>query len=365
MKAPRHQAEQGAAVATRARLCASLALFLAGAMLLVWSAPASALLSQGHVFAGTFEGSGAQSFQTPGGVAVDEASGVVYVADPSDGRVELFKPGVGGYEFVGELKVPNAGAIAVDNSSRHRRSLQGRSVRRGGGDRGRSGVRRTQLSLQVHGVWGKNLQEEGVQGQKERKKNSKQNWNGYLALPWTLRAKCGSTGMKKATSAASVTKNRTSCCRRVSKEGVLEQSLLETPCLVEPGFAVGPSDEAFYVAHERETGFGECPEEVEPRPTMVSKLEGSGVASIRSLDRQDATGVALDSGRWRGVRRQRDERRGVRPGRDVHPAVWLGRFERRRRAGDRLDARHRVRRRARARSRCSRAKAPARRRLTA
>ena len=62
----------------------------------------------------------------------------------------------------------------------------------------------------------------------------------------------------------------------LSKEEVLVQPALEEGCAAEPGFAVGPGDEVFYVAHERETGFGVCPEEQEHKPTMVSKLAGFG-----------------------------------------------------------------------------------------
>ena len=75
-----------------------LTLLLGSAALLLSSAPASALLNQGHVFSGTFEGSGAQSFEAPSGVAVNEASGDVYVADPAHERVERFKSAGGGYE---------------------------------------------------------------------------------------------------------------------------------------------------------------------------------------------------------------------------------------------------------------------------
>ena len=94
---------------------AFLALFVSAVgALLACSAPASALLSQGHVFAGTFEGSGAGSFGTPGGLAVDEATGEVLVADPAHDRVERFKPKAGGYELVGEIPVPDPGAVAVE-----------------------------------------------------------------------------------------------------------------------------------------------------------------------------------------------------------------------------------------------------------
>jgi hypothetical protein len=93
-----------------------LALLVAAVGLAVCCSPASALLDRGHVFSGTFEGSGAQAFGTPGGVAVGEASGEVYVADPAGERVERFGPASAGYGFAGEFKVAYPGAVAIDNS---------------------------------------------------------------------------------------------------------------------------------------------------------------------------------------------------------------------------------------------------------
>jgi len=92
--------------------------------------------ARGHVFVGGFgsAGSGGGEFSGPSGVAVDEASGVVYVVDRGDDRVEWFSEagvfegqfnGSGEYEVEGE---PESGlaaadgvfagpeAIAVDNS---------------------------------------------------------------------------------------------------------------------------------------------------------------------------------------------------------------------------------------------------------
>ena len=294
MKAPRDQAEQGTALATRARLWASLALFLAGAMLLVWSAPALALLSQGHVFAGTFEGSGAQGFQTPGGVAVNEASGVVYVADPAHERVELFKPGVGGYEFTGELKVPNAGAIAVDNS-RDTEDPSREDLYVAGAGTAEEAQSDERNYLYKFTSSGEKVFKKRVFKAKEKKEEFEAELERISGVAVDAAGKVWVYWYEEGNISGFGDEEQNKLLPAVSREGVLEQSLLERPCLVVPGFAVGPSDEAFYVAHERETGFGECPEEVEPRPTMVSKLEGSGAAGIRSLDRQDATGVALDS----------------------------------------------------------------------
>ena len=79
--------------------------------------------------------------------------------------------------------------------------------------------------------------------------------------------------------------------------GLLEGLGVE-PCLAQPGFAVGPHDEAFYVGHEREDGLEECREHASA-PTAIAKFEGSASAGIgkplvASLDRESATGVATN-----------------------------------------------------------------------
>jgi len=301
VKAPRNQAKQETARATRAGsrsslgLFASLMLFLAGAVPLVWSAPASALLSQGHVFSGTFEGSGVESFQTPAGIAVNEASGIVYVADPAHERVELFEPTSGSYEFVGELKVPDAGAIAVDNSrdaedpSREDLYVAGA----GSGEEAEFGERNYLYKFTTSG---EKVFKKRVFKAKENKEEFEAELEDISGVAVDAAGKVWVYWYEEGNISGFSDDEQNKLLPGVSREGVLEQPLLETPCLAEPGFAVGPSDEAFYVAHERETGFGECPEEVGSVPTMVSELEGSGVASVRSLDRQDATGAAVDSG---------------------------------------------------------------------
>ena len=81
---------------------------------------ASALPAQGHTFGFAFgsPGAGEGQFVDPTEVAVDEATGEVYVVDEGGERVEAFKPGSSGsYEFVAQFKVHTPGAIAVDNST--------------------------------------------------------------------------------------------------------------------------------------------------------------------------------------------------------------------------------------------------------
>ena len=57
-------------------------------------------------------------------------------------------------------------------------------------------------------------------------------------------------------------------------------------CRARPGFAVAPNDEYFYIAHERETGLEECPEE-ETAPSLIAKVDGSGHLLAKGLDEED------------------------------------------------------------------------------
>ena len=88
--------------------------------MLVCAPAAVALSARGDVFELSFgvPGSGNGQLTDPSGVAVDEATGEVYVVDAGNERVETFRPaGGGGYEYVSQFKVRSPGAIAVNNST--------------------------------------------------------------------------------------------------------------------------------------------------------------------------------------------------------------------------------------------------------
>ena len=262
------------------------------------------------MFSGTFAGSEGQSFGTPGGVAVDEMNGEVYVSDAAHDRVERFRPVAGGYEFAGELKVAFPGAIAIDNSN----SPSGGDLYvagagsakevKGAEEEGREPERtylykfkapasREELIFKKHKYRYK-FKVEGIEEEfleeveLERISGLAVDASGKLWLYWGESGNIFGFGDEETNK----------LIPSLIKDEVLEQSALEVGCRSEPGFAVGPSDEVFYVAHERENGVAACPEEQEPRPTMVSQLAGVGEhlgdATKRSLDNQDSTGVALD-----------------------------------------------------------------------
>jgi hypothetical protein len=96
----------------------AVVLVLAGASLLQ-SSPALAISQRGHEFSFRFG-----AFSDPDGLAVDDATGVVYVADGKQKRVQAFEPRVSGGEIVGEVdaqsweeaSIASPEALAVDNS---------------------------------------------------------------------------------------------------------------------------------------------------------------------------------------------------------------------------------------------------------
>ncbi len=259
-------------------------------------ASAWALSARGHMFAGTFEGVGSHGFGLPAGLAVAEASGEVYVADQAHERVERFKPAGGDdYEFEGELGVPDPGAVAVDNSSSGSDPSEGDVYVAGAGsvEEREDGERNFLYKFTGSGekIFKKRIFKakeghEEFEAELERISGVAVDSAGRLWVYWY------ESGDISGFSDDETNKLIPS----LTKEEVLEQPALEVGCLAEPGFAVAPLDEAFYVAHERENGVDECPEEQEPRPVMVSQLAETGVAAQRSLDNQDSTGVAVDAG---------------------------------------------------------------------
>ena len=98
---------------------------LAGALLglsLLWCAPALAISQRGHVFGFSFEGKGEGKLSDPQGVAVNDATGDVYVSDHGKKRVVELEPVVNGKgELDGEQLVRVFGekteptAITVDD----------------------------------------------------------------------------------------------------------------------------------------------------------------------------------------------------------------------------------------------------------
>jgi DNA-binding beta-propeller fold protein YncE len=101
-----------------AALCGLFAAVVLG------SAPALAIGQRGHVFSFAFgsEGTGEGQFREPSAIAVNDATGHVYVADRARNRIQEFEPVVGAKgepseKVVREWEATAPRGIAVDNSS--------------------------------------------------------------------------------------------------------------------------------------------------------------------------------------------------------------------------------------------------------
>src|SRR4051812_45792000 len=87
--APR-RAARAVAAPGQARIAPAALLGALLALLLVLPAPASALSRRGYEAGGSFAPVGGAALKAPADIAVDEASGDVYILDSGNNRVERF-----------------------------------------------------------------------------------------------------------------------------------------------------------------------------------------------------------------------------------------------------------------------------------
>ena len=297
---------------------------LAVAALLLSACSADAASQREHAAAASFSfgsaGEGAGEFRfasgkgegASAGIAVDEASADVYVADARNDRVQELSPegafvsawgwgvsdGAGEYEVCtsscragvsgvgpGEFKKPDA--ITVDNSP---------------GGSGEVFVG-TDPSANHPNVQRFPANGEQALGPLPDSEQGRLDGVGVdvEGRVWVYRGEEEETGVVEAFSDAN-TPTR------------LESDVLVSPLACpKPGFAVDSGGEAFYVGHELENALEECPavverekaKEKEPqegrdaRPAVAGKLESAevlagGGAAISELDREPVTGVAVD-----------------------------------------------------------------------
>jgi len=267
-------------------------------LVLAWCAPASALVARGHVFAFAFEGEGEHVFTSPTGVAVDEASGEVFVVVPARERVERLRPKTdgGGFEFAGELKVNSPGAIAIDNVAGN--ESQGDVYVAGAKEKDAEPDERDvveKFTAAGELIYKKSLFKAKEDGQAcemelEDIDGLAVDGKGRLWAYW------GEGGNVSGFGDGEV--NR--CIPALQSEEDLErvEEVGGEPCLARALIGIGPADEAFYLGHEKSNGLDECSEEPS-EPTALAELAGSsqtgpGGAVVSSVEREDTTGAAVD-----------------------------------------------------------------------
>jgi DNA-binding beta-propeller fold protein YncE len=254
--------------AVAARLSGAVFCFMIAGVLL-WSTPALALSQRGHVFASSFKGEGECQLANPGGVAVNESTGDVYVVDRAHERVDQFGPD-GKCLSRFKAKVGSPEAIAVDNSASHG------SASPSAGDvyvvseegvifkfsEGGALIRKlkgftppgepTEEFFEIHGA--------GVDAKGDL----------WVYEPERILHLSGEASQNK----------------------FIEKVEVGLNCGETRGFAVAPNDESFYVGRQPEAAEG-CEEEGFP-PTVIAKLSSSGETVIGALDRENTTAVAVD-----------------------------------------------------------------------
>jgi hypothetical protein len=299
-------ASSGHRIATRLAIALLLALTCTA---LLSTASASALVHRGHVFGTTFEGSGANAFATVGGLAVDESTNEVYVTDPGHERVERFKPnGSGGYEFAAEFnKVPGALGVAVDNDP----SSPSHGDVYVAGFKNKNEEERNYLYKFTSGgelLYKKHLfkSREKVTGELEEPETLEEevefeeingisvDATGKVWVDWTEEGEVAALTNGVSTKTGPSDKNNKLIVSSIKEELAIEAG----ECRALAGFAVAPNDEAFYLRHERGTGFEACPEEGkgpgEVANALIAKTKGPEASVTAGVDSENSTGVAVD-----------------------------------------------------------------------
>ncbi|HWG08120.1 MAG TPA: hypothetical protein VN672_03830 [Solirubrobacteraceae bacterium] len=282
------------------RTTAALFLFVVGLALFA-SAPASALIHRGHVFSFSIEGEKTEKLSKPSGVAVNEATGEVYVVDTGNNRIERFsasgefiaawgwgvtdekpeyevctslcKPGLPG-SGLAQFESPES--IAIDNSG-------------GGESQGDVYVASNRVSVNAFiekfsstGESLGRLNTEGLSGVGGLAVDS----TGIL---WVWDNEAGVIG-----SFDNKAPNKQRPAAHLEEEVGLD-------CGV-PGFGVDAVGEALYINHQQLNFETECPEGApsEKNPALIAKLKLQGeppvgVPLIEGLDDENSTGVAVDT----------------------------------------------------------------------
>ena len=290
----------GAVGVVACRLLLTVCVALAG--VLVWSAAAEALIDRGHVYGYAIEGSGEHAFTDPSGIAVDEATGELYVVGPVKERVEGFEPeGRQSYAFAAEAKLDSPGAIAVDNAPG---SVSQGDVYLAVSDKEaepdeRDYIEKLEGSLpEKEKVYKKDeFKVEGEKGETAELEDIAGLAVDASGRVWAYYEEEGSVA---ALSDAEDNRFIPALHAEDALERVEALFGAPEPCLARPEFAVGPREEAFYLGHERENSLQECAEEA-GSPTMVAKFAGSQAAGIGGAlqngllrEDEDSTGVAVD-----------------------------------------------------------------------
>ncbi len=265
---------------------------------------ASALIDQGHVFGYSFGEGGTAPGQLsgPSQIAVDEATGDLYVIDAGNERVEIFAPaGGGGYTFASEFKVLHPYAIAVDNSTAESDPTRGdvyvvaASEKEDGPNEHEVIVEyspTTKVTHKLRKFIGR------VEGEKEEAEFEEISGldvdaQGRLWVYWEEEGEIDA--LSKAPTGNG--KGKLVWLPELHSEPEVESRF---ECFARPVFAVAPDASLFYAGYERENAEEACPGATEEAPdrTSVAKFDSARPEPhlvTREMIGQNTTGAAVDA----------------------------------------------------------------------
>ena len=250
-----------------------------------WCTAAQALIARGHVFGSSFasQGSGAGELSQPAGVAVNEATGDVYVVDRANNRIERFgaagefiaawgwgvKDGAKEFEICesgcqagiaggGSGQMDSPETIAVDNSTN-------------AADPSKGDVYVVSDARAEHGHIAK-FSAAGEPLSAVKQTGSEPKWEGRL--DGVAVDASGRLWVYRGVESESAIERFSDALKNKFEEPGLESSF----ACPKPGFAVDSAGENLYVDHERENGEELCPSEEgeQPLPVVTAKLKLGG-----------------------------------------------------------------------------------------
>jgi len=264
------------------------------------SAPALGLSQRGHAFAFSFasKGEGAGKLVHPAGVAVNEATGEVYIVDAGNDRIERFGPkgefiaawgwgvsdGKAEYEVCssackagiageGQAQLDAPEAIAIDNSASP-------------GDPSREDLYVLSDTVAQNNVIEK-FSSGGEPLGRLHLKSELPGMLGGIAVDPRGRVWVSDLGSAPAELAS---------LNDAKENELLAGTPVQLECAETRGLAVDATAEVFYLSHQLAGLQGECPE-VAPSPkapALIAKLGSSGEVQSEAFDYENTSAVAVD-----------------------------------------------------------------------
>lgn len=236
-------------------------------------------------------------------MAVDEATGALYVIDSGNERVEIFDPQEGGgYSFSSEFKVLHPYAIAVDNSTAEGDPTRGDVYVVAAGERDDEANEHEVIdeydpaTMTVTHKWKKfigKLEGEREEAEFEEISGVSVDAQGRLWVYWEEEGELDALAKLPTGNG----KGKLAWLPQLHAEPDVESNF---ECFARPVFAVSPDAAFFYGGYERENAEESCPgmNEEAPDRTVVAKFDAARPEPdtvTAEMIAQNTTGAAVDA----------------------------------------------------------------------